>query len=86
MARIEAPRGMGHGEGPLPQPTREFGGVVSSPTGVRKRIFAYSEGHRTLLLHLYADALSSSNCFLSHLGEGPRFGGNCRTAPFHCDC
>jgi len=35
---------------------------------------AYSEGHRALFLHLYADALSSSNSFMSHWGR-PRFGG-----------
>ena len=33
----------------------------------QQRILAYFEGHRTLLLHLYADALSSSNSVLFHV-------------------
>jgi len=40
----------------------EFPSVVWGIPG-RKHILAYFEGDRTLLLHIYADALSSSNSF-----------------------
>ena len=55
------------GRGVPSQPTGGLGSVVSSFSVVRghspgqKRILAYFEGHGTLLLHLYADALSLSN-------------------------
>ena len=42
------------------QKTMAFGGVVGSG-GPGKRILSYFEGHRTLLLHVYADGLSSSH-------------------------
>ena len=51
-----------------------MGSVVSSLAGSgrspdRKRILAYFVGHRThfLHLHVYADALSSSNSILCHI-------------------
>jgi len=48
--------------GALKAPQR---GPGQSP--VRKRISAYFEGHRTSLLHLYANALSSSNSASCHV-------------------
>jgi len=44
-----------------PQPTRKSRGVVNSASVVQRRIVMYLIGHRKLLLHLYADALSSAN-------------------------
>ena len=41
----------------------------------RKRILACFEGHRTLFLYLYTDALSSSNSVSCHMGTMPRFMG-----------
>ena len=54
-------------------------GVMSSPSRlgglerVRKRILAFVKATERSFLHLYADALSSSNCVSCHngLGEGP---------------
>ena len=58
--------------GMSPQLTMESGGA-------HKHILAYSEGHRTLLLHIYADVLSSQNNVARHIsGARPRFG---ETAP-----
>jgi len=74
----EAPSGAGYEEGcPLSSRLGSPGSVVSSTAGPgqRKRILAYSEGHRTLLSALWCFEFVKQ-CFMSHLGRQLGHGGN----------
>jgi len=62
------------------QPTNGLGASWTFQRGPgwspgRKHILAYIEGQHTLFLHLYVDAMSSSNSVSCHIwGARPRFG------------
>ena len=76
------PSGVGYMEGcPVPSRLGVWGSVLSSPSGISDgpptgNAFWHIEGQLTLLLHLYADALGSSNSVSCHIwGKAEVWGG-----------
>jgi len=78
----------GYGEGcPLSSRLGGLGSVVSSPGGVRKRVLAYFESHRTLFLYLYDKNLRGQFALAPLLqilgGLVPRVPRDLRPCPIH---